>query len=100
MFDVEVVYAPLSAPMVHLRLMVLEGATVKDVLHQSGVLVSHPETCGLSVGIFSKLVDESTLVQSGSRIEIYRSLLIDPMEKRRERAKKKLTVPPASSGPV
>lgn len=87
MVNVELVYAPLSETMIHLRLTVSDGATVDDVLKLSGLLERHPEASTFSVGIFSKKVDYNTEVQQGDRIEIYRPLLIDPMEKRRQRAK-------------
>ncbi len=87
MVNVELVYAPIASALIHLHLDVSEGATVGDVLNQSGLLDSLPEIRGLSVGIFSKQVDLSVKVKSGDRIEIYRPLLIDPMEKRRQRAK-------------
>jgi putative ubiquitin-RnfH superfamily antitoxin RatB of RatAB toxin-antitoxin module len=88
MLAVELVYAPQDAPAIHLRLRVADGCTVNDVLTQSGLLDSHPELKDLPVGIFSKRVDRLTRVTSGDRIEIYRPLLIDPMEKRRQRAKR------------
>lgn len=84
---VEVVFAPLDAPMIHLHVDAPDNLTVEEVLQQSGLLESHPEIRDLSVGIFSKLVDYNTKVRLGDRIEIYRPLLIDPMEKRRQRAK-------------
>lgn len=88
MVDVELVYVPTAAPIVHLRLTVSDGMTVGDVIEQSGLLNSHPEIHDFSVGIFSKSVDYHTPVRSGDRIEIYRPLLVSPMEKRRQRARK------------
>jgi putative ubiquitin-RnfH superfamily antitoxin RatB of RatAB toxin-antitoxin module len=37
------------------------------------------------LGIFSKRVSSDHLVQAGDRIEIYRPLMLDPMEARRRR---------------
>ena len=88
MVQVELVYAPIEKPLVHLKLSVSPGSTVSDVLAQSGLLERYPEVSELSVGIFSKQVPRDTVVQPGSRIEIYRELLISPMEKRRQRARK------------
>ena len=87
MLPVEVVYRPINATMVHLHLQVADGATVEDVLQVANLYLTHPETKTLSVGIFSKKVELDTKIKAGDRIEIYRSLLIDPMEKRRQRAK-------------
>jgi putative ubiquitin-RnfH superfamily antitoxin RatB of RatAB toxin-antitoxin module len=88
MVNVELIYAPRELPLIHLRMLVVEGSSVGDVLRQSGLFQTHPEVCNYSIGIFSKIVDADVHVKSGDRIEIYRPLLIDPMEKRRQRAKK------------
>ena len=88
MLPVELVYIPSNAPTVHLHLQMAEGATVQDVLDSSNLANTHPETQDLSVGIFSKKVECNTRVKAGDRIEVYRPLLIDPMEKRRLLAKK------------
>lgn len=87
MVEVELVYIPAKAPIVHQHLSLHSGASVADALDASGILLSHPEVKAFSVGIFSKQVELETKVKSGDRIEIYRSLLIDPKEKRRQRAK-------------
>jgi len=44
----------------------------------------------ISIGVFSKLEKspKTRLVQEGDRIEIYRSLLVDPKEARKARAAK------------
>lgn len=83
---VELIYAPLGLPIVHLHLTVSEGASIRDVISQSGLLMTHPEIKDLAVGVFSKQMDLDTKVKKGWRIEIYRPLLIDPMEKRRRLA--------------
>jgi len=83
---VELIYAPKDRPIIHLQLPVSDGAVVLDVLTQSGLMEIYPEIRGLSVGIFGKQVELTTKVEDGYRIEIYRPLLIDPMEKRRRRA--------------
>ncbi|GGI83283.1 RnfH family protein [Legionella impletisoli] len=87
MVKVEVVYAPENKPLIHLKLMVKPGSTVREVLEQSGIKKTNPEVEGLELGIFSKKVLPNKLVKPGDRIEIYRPLLIDPKEKRRQRAK-------------
>ena len=87
--DIELVYVPLDHPMIHLKCQYEEGQTVSDVLEQSGLLKAHPEIKDMVVGIFSKVVPLSTKLKPGDRIEIYRPLLVDPKEKRRQRALKK-----------
>lgn len=89
MVDIELVYIPVGGKAIHLQLTLASGASVADALEQSGLLQSHPEVKELSVGIFGKLVSLNTVVKSGDRIEIYRPLMIDPKEKRRQRAREK-----------
>ncbi len=66
------------------------NTTVQQAVMQSGILDSFPEIDirTAKIGIFSQA---ATLVQNlhaGDRIEIYRPLLCDPKQKRRERAAK------------
>jgi len=89
MVEIELVYAPAEGPLLQRYFSLKSGSTVADALEASGVFTSHPETKDLAVGIFSKQVPLHSLVKSGDRIEIYRPLIIDPMEKRRQRAKGK-----------
>ena len=89
MVNVELVYIPLDKKAIHLHLNMVSMSTVTDVLSHSGLLQSHPEVKDFPVGIFSTLVSLNTVVKSGDRIEIYRPLLIDPKEKRRQRARQK-----------
>ena len=79
--EVEVVYA-LSRREQSIRLIVPEGATVREVLEQSGLL---PQVRG-KVGIFGKVVSPDRALANGDRIEIYRPLPEDPKEARRRRA--------------
>ncbi|QCI19820.1 MAG: RnfH family protein [Buchnera aphidicola (Brevicoryne brassicae)] len=60
------------------------GATVKDVILKSNVLISvnNLSLYSLKVGIYNKLVSLNSTIQDGDRIEIYRNLIIDPKERR------------------
>ncbi len=89
MVDVELVYIALDQHLAHIRLTLADNATVFDALQLSGLLTTHPEVKDMSVGIFAKIVPLNTVVKAGDRIEIYRPLLIDPKEKRRQRARQK-----------
>lgn len=70
-------------------LRVAGGTSVDEAIRQSGILRQFPEidlaTC--KVGIFGKSVPHDQLLNDGDRVEIYRPLLIDPKEARRQRAK-------------
>jgi putative ubiquitin-RnfH superfamily antitoxin RatB of RatAB toxin-antitoxin module len=88
-FEVTVVYAlPLEADATSLR--VPDGATAGQAIQLSGVLERHPEIdlrCG-RIGIFGRWVGLEQRLQAGDRVEIYRPLLADPKEVRRQRARR------------
>jgi putative ubiquitin-RnfH superfamily antitoxin RatB of RatAB toxin-antitoxin module len=89
LLKVEVVYAsPESQKM--LTLEVPEKSTVETVIDRSGIIELFPEIdlTQQKVGIFSKVCQLTDIVKEGDRIEIYRPLLIDPKEARRNRARK------------
>ncbi len=72
---------------VHLPLTVVAGSTIQQVIMQSGVLHDYTEIdltiC--KVGIYGKLKTLDTVVRDQDRIEIYRPLIADPKESRRQR---------------
>ena len=89
MATIEIVYIPQGKPALHVNIMHADGMTVVDALDKSGLLSSCPEIEGTTVGIFARIVSLDTVLKPGERVEIYRPLLISPMEKRRQRAKQK-----------
>lgn len=91
MIAVEVAYA-LADKQKLLRLAVLEGTTVREVALRSGMDGFFPglDLATAPLGIFGKAVprpDERVLVE-GERVEIYRPLIADPKEVRKQRAAK------------
>lgn len=67
--------------------------TIEEVIAQSDILRLFP-TIDLTVqkvGVFGKLRTLTDSVNDGDRIEIYRPLIIDPKEARRNKARKKTT---------
>jgi len=68
----------------------VESHTVEQVIVMSGILDQFPEIdlATINVGIFGKLCKLEKIVESGDRIEIYRSLTQSPMDARRNRAVK------------
>lgn len=89
MIRVEVAYAKPDQQCI-VPVQVEAGSTIEMAIQQSGILEEFPEI-NLSkqkVGIFSKLRQLSDLANDGDRIEIYRSLILDPKEGRRVKAKK------------
>ena len=84
---IEVVYAlPDNAEMVRLELP--EGSTVLNALEASGLLEKHPEidVKKNKFGIYAKLAKADAVLRDRDRVEIYRPLIADPKEVRKQRA--------------
>ena len=90
--QVEVVYAlPEKQYLRNVRLP--EGSTVEQAIQASGLTELRKEI-DLSVnkvGIYSRTVKLQDMVAEGDRVEIYRPLLADPKELRRQRAERSAT---------
>ncbi|MFZ4210724.1 RnfH family protein [Pantoea endophytica] len=87
--SVEVVYALPDKQ--YMRAVTLEeGATVEQAIKASGLLSLRKDIDLNSnkVGIYSRPVKLGDAVQDGDRIEIYRPLIADPKELRRQRAER------------
>ncbi|KMK51257.1 protein RnfH [[Actinobacillus] muris] len=67
--------------------------SIQNAILQSGVLQKYTEIDlrENKVGIFSRPVKLTDLVEHGDRIEIYRPLIADPKEIRRQRAAQQKT---------
>jgi uncharacterized protein len=71
-----------------LRVELPAGSTVAEAIERSGMRALFP---GLvvdpaAVGIFSRKVSMEQVLREGDRVEIYRPLIADPKEVRRQRA--------------
>ncbi|WJV54682.1 RnfH family protein [Pectobacteriaceae bacterium CE90] len=86
---VEVVYALPDRQ--YLRSLTLaDGSTVEQAVVASGLLELRPDI-DLSinkVGIYSRPVRLTDVLSEGDRVEIYRPLIADPKELRRQRAER------------
>jgi uncharacterized protein len=84
---VEVAYARPEMQVV-LPVQVPPGATVADALGISGIAERFPEIDleTAKVGIFGKLTRMDTVLKPRDRVEVYRPLIADPKEVRRQRA--------------
>lgn len=84
---IEVVFARAGQQdLVHLKLPV--GANLQRALEASGLLQKYPEidlTKG-KFGIYGKLSRLDTELRNRDRVEIYRPLIADPKEVRKQRA--------------
>lgn len=85
---VEVAYARPDEQVI-LTVDVPAGASLEEAVRRSGIIDRFPEI-DLSqnkVGIFGKAQSMSQPLRAGDRVEIYRPLIANPKESRRQRAK-------------
>ncbi|MBM3108633.1 MULTISPECIES: RnfH family protein [Pseudomonas] len=89
--QVEVVYATAEQQWL-LTVDVAPGTTLREAVRLSGVAEQVPglDINACPLGIFGKVVRDADqqAVVAGDRIELYRPLLIDPKEVRKQRADK------------
>lgn len=86
--DVEVVYALRQTQKV-LPVTVEEGATLRQAVELSGLLREYPDIDlggRNKVGIWGKLVKPDAALRDKDRVEIYRPLIADAKEVRKQRA--------------
>lgn len=85
--SVEVAYAAPERQVI-IEVTVDRGATLMQAIELSGILQQFEEIdLGRNkVGIFGKLAELSGELQPGDRVEIYRPLIADPKEVRKQRA--------------
>lgn len=90
MIEVEVACAVEGTQEV-IALRVPAGSTLSDAVASSNILSLFPslDIDEISYGIYGTLTPEHAVIKDGDRVEIYRPLLISPMEARRLRAKRK-----------
>ena len=84
---IEVAYALPQKQMI-IPIKVKIGTTAKEAIIASGIIKKFPEIDLKSnqIGIFGKLTQLDHVMRERDRIEIYRPLIADPKEIRRQRA--------------
>jgi hypothetical protein len=84
---VEVAYAKPDVQVL-IPLYVDKGTTLEQAIAQSGVLEDFPEIDlnKNKVGIFGKVAKKDVELREKDRVEIYRPLIADPKEVRKQRA--------------
>ncbi|MBU4680466.1 RnfH family protein [Cedecea davisae] len=87
--QVEVIYA-LPQKQYLRKVKLVEGSTVEQAIVASGLLELRDDIDlrQNKVGIYSRPVKLGDAVQDGDRVEIYRPLIADPKELRRQRAER------------
>lgn len=84
---VEVAYAKPEVQVI-IPLYVDKGTTLEQAIAQSGILRDFPEIdlAKNKVGIFGKLAKKDVVLRAKDRVEIYRPLIADPKQVRKQRA--------------
>lgn len=87
MINVEVCYA-LADKQALVSVKLPQGAKLQQALEASGLLVKHPEIDlkKNKFGVFAKLSKLDSILRDRDRVEIYRPLIADPKEVRKQRA--------------
>jgi putative ubiquitin-RnfH superfamily antitoxin RatB of RatAB toxin-antitoxin module len=87
MLNIEIIYALIHEQKIF-KLSVKAGTTLEKAILQSGIMELYPEIdlTKNTVGVFSQRQSLSYELKDGDRIEIYRDLIADPKEVRRNRA--------------
>ncbi len=88
--QVEVIYCPAPHQIDCTPLQLPAGATAADAVRASGVLQRHGlEPSSLDLGIWGRACTPDQALRERDRVELYRPLLVDPKEARRQRYKGK-----------
>lgn len=87
MLNIEVCYA-LTGKQELVKLKVPAGTTVQQAVEASGLLTKYPEIDlkKNKFGIFAKLSKLDAALRDRDRVEVYRPLIADPKEVRKQRA--------------
>ena len=87
LITVDIVYARRDVQEL-MSLKLPTGVTVKEAVERSGLLAKFPEIdlTKNKLGVFAKLVKPDTVLRDRDRVEIYRPLIADPKEVRKQRA--------------
>lgn len=87
LISVEVVY-PVAHKQEIFSLKVPAGTTVREAIEASGILRKYPEIdlAKNKLGVFAKLTKPDVPLRDRDRVEIYRPLIADPKEVRKQRA--------------
>ena len=65
--------------------------SIRQAIHDSGILTKYPQLVieELKIGVFGRICALDDYLEDGDRVEIYRPLIISPIDARRIRAEKK-----------
>jgi uncharacterized protein len=85
--QITLVHSPAPRQVLEVSLQVPEGSTALRALELAGWLevCREPGTQALSLGVWGRRVASAHVLREGDRLEVYRSLRVDPKVARRER---------------
>ena len=86
---VAVAFSPGPGAALELSLALPEAATARDAIRASGLAERFPDVDidAATIGVWGRACAPDTLLHEGDRVEIYRTLTMDPNEARRLRAR-------------
>lgn len=93
MLNIIISYAPLNGAYYEKLVSVEVGTTIIEALQQVGISEIFPEititqqNISHCVGIFNCIKEPQTALKDGDRIEIYRPLMLSPVEQRNNKVK-------------
>lgn len=84
---ISVAFSPRAGEVDEVQLLLPDGATVADALRASAMQARHPAHAldGLPVGVWGAFCERDAPLRDRDRVELYRPLLVDPKEARRQR---------------
>lgn len=82
---VEVIWGPVPHDVRRVPLLLPAGSTAAQALEASGLLTEFPELAGAPMGVWGRACAANHLLRDLDRVELYRSLTVDPKEARRLR---------------
>lgn len=85
---VEVCHSPAARQVERVSLELPAGTTLLEAVRRSGLAERWPQTIDAAhpdAGIWGRTATAQTPLRDGDRIELYRPLLVDPKEARRQR---------------
>lgn len=87
---ISVAYSPRAGEVDEVEVRLAAGARVADALKASGLLERHPQidVAVQRVGVWGRVVALDTPLRERDRVEVYRALMVDPMEARRLRQRR------------
>jgi len=97
MIQIQCVFSPAPRQVIQIKLVLAEGSLVKDALeqlHLSTEWLSFQQSDSVQPnrlqkqGIWGRMVTANHILKDGDRLEIYRSLLVDPKLARKQRFKR------------